>query len=122
MAKKILVVDDSPSVRQVVDIALRGAGYDVITGVDGADALKKLDGTRIHLIISDVNMPNMDGITFVGEARKLPAYKFTPIIMLTTESQEEKKRQAQAAGAKAWVTKPFQPAQMLAAVAKLIAP
>ena len=122
MATTILIVDDSASVRQVVSIALKGAGYDVIAGVDGKDALTKLNGQRIHLIISDVNMPNMDGITFVAEARKLPAYKFTPIIMLTTESQEEKKRQAQAAGAKAWVTKPFQPEQMLSAVAKLIAP
>jgi two-component system, chemotaxis family, chemotaxis protein CheY len=120
--KTILIVDDSASVRQVVSIALRGAGYDVITSVDGKDALSKLDGQRIHLIISDVNMPNMDGIAFISEAKKLPAYKFTPIIMLTTESQEDKKRQAQAAGAKAWVTKPFQPAQMLAAVSKLIMP
>ena len=122
MAKTILIVDDSASVRQVVSIALKGAGYEVIAAVDGKDALTKLNGQRLHLIISDVNMPNMDGITFVAEARKLPAYKFTPIIMLTTESQEEKKRQAQAAGAKAWVTKPFQPEQMLSAVAKLIAP
>ncbi|HEX5204060.1 response regulator [Actinoplanes sp. CA-142083] len=122
MGKTVLVVDDSASVRQVVSIALKGAGYDVIQGSDGKDALKQLDGRRIHLIISDVNMPNMDGITFVSEAKKLPAYKFTPIIMLTTESQEDKKRQAQAAGAKAWVTKPFQPEQMLAAVSKLIAP
>jgi two-component system chemotaxis response regulator CheY len=122
MSKTILVVDDSASVRQVVSIALRGAGYQVITGVDGRDGLAKLDGQRVHLIISDVNMPNMDGITFVGEAKKIPTYKFTPVIMLTTESQEEKKRLAQAAGAKAWVTKPFQPPQMLAAVAKLIAP
>ena len=122
MGKTILVVDDSASVRQVVSIALKGAGYDVIQGSDGKDALKQLDGRRVHLIISDVNMPNMDGITFVAEAKKLPAYKFTPIIMLTTESQEDKKRQAQAAGAKAWVTKPFQPEQMLAAVSKLIAP
>jgi two-component system chemotaxis response regulator CheY len=122
MAKTILIVDDSASVRQVVSIALKGAGYEVIAAVDGKDALTKLNGQRLHLIISDVNMPNMDGITFVAEARKLPAYKFTPIIMLTTESQEEKKRQAQAAGAKAWVTKPFQPEQMLGAVAKLIQP
>ena len=122
MGKTILVVDDSASVRQVVSIALKGAGYEVLVGTDGKDALQKLDGRRIHLIISDVNMPNMDGITFVSEARKLPAYKFTPIIMLTTESQEDKKRQAQAAGAKAWVTKPLQPDQMLSAVAKLIAP
>jgi two-component system chemotaxis response regulator CheY len=122
MSKTVLVVDDSAAVRQVVSIALRGAGYNVITGVDGKDGLAKLDGQRIHLIISDVNMPNMDGIAFVGEAKKIPAYRFTPIIMLTTESQEEKKRLAQAAGAKAWVTKPFQPPQMLAAVAKLIMP
>ena len=122
MGKTILIVDDSASVRQVVGIALRGAGYTVIEGVDGMDALKKLDGQKIHLIISDVNMPNMDGITFVAEAKKLPAYKFTPVIMLTTESGEEKKKAGQAAGAKAWVVKPFQPPQMLAAVAKLVMP
>ena len=122
MAKSILIVDDSASVRQVVGISLRQAGYEVIEGTDGKDALTKLKGQKVHLIISDVNMPNMDGITFVAEAKKLPAYKFTPVIMLTTESQEEKKRQAQAAGAKAWVTKPFQPEQMLSAVAKLIQP
>ena len=122
MAKTILVVDDSASLRQVVGIALKGAGYDVIEGCDGKDALTKLNGQKIHLIISDVNMPNMDGITFVAEAKKLPAYKFTPIIMLTTEAGESKKSAGQAAGAKAWVVKPFQPAQMLAAVSKLIMP
>lgn len=122
MAKTILIVDDSASLRQVVGIALKGAGYDVIEASDGKDALGKLDGQKIHLIISDVNMPNMDGITFVKEAKKLPSYKFTPIIMLTTESQESKKAEGQAAGAKAWVVKPFQPAQMLAAVSKLIMP
>jgi two-component system, chemotaxis family, chemotaxis protein CheY len=122
MGKTILVVDDSPSVRQVVGIALRGAGYEVIEGVDGSDALGKLDGRKVHLIISDVNMPIMDGITFVKEVKKLNAYRFTPIIMLTTESQESKKLEGQAAGAKAWVVKPFQPAQMLAAVSKLILP
>ena len=122
MSKTILVVDDSASVRQVVGLALRGAGYTVIEGVDGSDALKKLTGQKVHLIISDVNMPVMDGITFVTEVKKLPAYKFTPVIMLTAESQEGKKLQGQAAGAKAWVVKPFQPAQMLAAVSKLIMP
>lgn len=122
MAKTILIVDDSASVRQVVKIALTGAGYDVIEGVDGRDALTKLNGQKVHLIISDVNMPNMDGITFVKEVKKLDAYKFTPIIMLTTESEESKKQQGQAAGAKAWVVKPFQPAQMLMAVSKLILP
>ncbi|MEQ1637500.1 MAG: response regulator [Methylococcales bacterium] len=122
MAKTILVIDDSASVRQVVSIALKGAGYEIIEGVDGVDALSKMNGQKIHLIISDVNMPNMDGITFVKEAKQLPAYKFTPIIMLTTVSEEAKKREGQAAGAKAWVVKPFQPAQMLAAVSKLIMP
>ena len=122
MAKTILVVDDSSSLRQVVGIALKGAGYEVIEACDGRDALGKIVGKKIHLIISDVNMPNMDGITFVKEVKKLAEHKFTPIIMLTTESQEGKKQEGQAAGAKAWVVKPFQPAQMLAAVAKLVMP
>ena len=122
MAKTILIVDDSASVRQVVGIALRGAGYEVIEGCDGRDALTKLDGRKVNLIISDINMPNMDGISFIKEAKKLPAYRFTPIVMLTTESQESKKREGQEAGAKAWVVKPFQPPQMLAVVSKLIAP
>ena len=122
MAKTILIVDDSSSLRQVVSITLKGAGYDVIEGCDGRDALTKLNGQKIHLIISDVNMPNMDGITFVAEAKKLPAYKFTPVIMLTTEAGEAKKQAGQSAGAKAWVVKPFQPAQMLNAVSKLILP
>ena len=122
MGKTILIVDDSASLRQVVSIALKGAGYDVIDACDGVDALKKLDGRKIHLIISDVNMPNMDGITFVREAKKNPSYKFTPVIMLTTEVGDDKKQAGQAAGAKAWVVKPFQPPQMLAAVSKLILP
>ncbi|MEB0040797.1 MULTISPECIES: response regulator [unclassified Pseudomonas] len=122
MAKNVMVVDDSSSVRQVVSITLKSAGYDVIEASDGKDALSKLTGQKVHLIISDVNMPNMDGITFVKEVKKLAHYKFTPIIMLTTESQESKKAEGQAAGARAWVVKPFQPAQMLAAVAKLIMP
>ena len=122
MAKTILIVDDSASVRQVVGIALKGAGYDVIEGRDGQDALTKLTGQKVHLIVSDVNMPNMDGITFVKNVKALPAYRFTPVIMLTTESQEGKKREGQAAGAKAWVVKPFQPAMLLAAVEKLVLP
>lgn len=120
--KTVLIVDDSISIRQVVGMTLKGAGYDVIEGCDGKDALGKLDGRKIHLIISDVNMPNMDGIAFVTAAKKLPAYKFTPVIMLTTESGADKKSAGQAAGAKAWIVKPFQPAQMLAAVSKLIMP
>ncbi|MGE3537621.1 MAG: response regulator [Candidatus Tectimicrobiota bacterium] len=122
MAKTILMVDDSASLRQVVTIALTGAGYEVVEACDGKDALGKLDGRKVHLIISDVNMPNMDGISFVKAVKQLPNYKFTPIIMLTTESQEAKKQEGQAAGAKAWVVKPFKPEQMLMAVSKLILP
>ncbi|MDU9408662.1 MULTISPECIES: response regulator [Pseudomonas] len=122
MGKTVLIVDDSASIRQVVSITLKGAGYDVIEGCDGKDALGKLDGRKVHLIISDVNMPNMDGITFLKNVKQLPAYKFTPVIMLTTEAGEAKKDEGRAAGAKAWVVKPFQPAQMLNAVSKLILP
>ncbi len=106
----------------MVGIALKGAGYDVIEACDGRDALTKLTGQKVHLIISDVNMPNMDGITLVKEIKKHPNYKFTPVMMLTTESQEAKKAEGQAAGAKAWVVKPFQPPQMLDAVSRLVLP
>ncbi len=122
MSKTIMIVDDSASLRQVVSIALKGAGYEVVEACDGKDALGKLDGRKLHLIISDVNMPNMDGISFVKAAKELPTYKFTPIIMLTTEAGESKKQEGQAAGAKAWVVKPFQPAQMINAVSKLVLP
>ena len=94
----------------------------MIEGCDGKDALSKLTGQKVHLIISDVNMPNMDGISFVKAVKQMPNYKFTPIIMLTTESQETKKQEGQAAGAKAWVVKPFKPDQMLGAVEKLVLP
>lgn len=120
MAKTILVVDDSTSIRQVVSIALKGGGYDVIEAVDGMDALEKLKGNKVNLIVSDVNMPRMDGITFLKEVKKQEAFKFTPVLMLTTESEEEKKKEGQAAGAKAWLVKPFQPAQLLGAVGKLV--
>lgn len=122
MAKTIMIVDDSATLRQVVGIALKGAGYDVLEACDGKDALAKLDGRKIHLIICDVNMPNMDGISFVKQMKTLAAYKFTPVIMLTTEAGEAKKQEGQAAGARAWVVKPFLPAQMLDAVSKLILP
>lgn len=122
MAKTILIVDDSASLRQVVSIALRSAGYDMLEACDGQDALGKLAGRKVHLIISDVNMPVMDGISFVKEVKKSPEHRFTPIIMLTTEAGEAKKQEGQVAGAKAWVVKPFQPAQMLAAVSKLVLP
>jgi two-component system chemotaxis response regulator CheY len=120
MSKTVLVVDDSAAIRQVVAITLQGAGYEVIEACDGSDALSKLTGQRVHLIISDVNMPVMDGITFLKEVKARAEYKFTPVIMLTTESAEDKKQEGQAAGAKAWMVKPFQPEQMLDAVSKLV--
>ncbi len=122
MAKKILVVDDSASLRQVVGIALKGAGYEVVEACDGKDGLAKLAANKVNLIISDVNMPNMDGITMVKTLKAMPENRFMPIIMLTTESQEATKLQGQAAGAKAWVVKPFKPEQMLDAVSKLCLP
>jgi len=122
MAKTILVVDDSASLRQIVGIALKGGGYDVVEACDGRDALAKLDGRKIHLIVSDVNMPNMDGISFLLELKNTPAYRFTPVIMLTTETQDEMKQKGKAAGAKAWVVKPFKPEQILDAVARLVLP
>lgn len=122
MAKTILIVDDSSSLRSVVGTALKNAGYDVIEAEDGKHALSKLNGQKIHLIISDVNMPNMNGIEFLKASKQIPAYKFTPVIMLTTESAEEKKMQGQAGGAKAWMVKPFQPPQLLNAVSKLVLP
>jgi two-component system chemotaxis response regulator CheY len=122
MAKTILIVDDSASFRQVVALTLKGAGYDVVEAGDGKDALTKLDGRKIHLIISDVNMPNMDGIAFLKQVKVHPNYKFTPVVMLTTEGQDAKKNEGKEAGAKAWIVKPFMPPQVLDAVAKLVLP
>jgi two-component system, chemotaxis family, chemotaxis protein CheY len=122
MAKTIMIIDDSMSLRQVVGIALAGAGYEVVEACDGSDALGKLDGRKIHLMICDVNMPNMDGISFLKALRAVASYRFTPVIMLTTEAGEDKKKEGQAAGARAWVVKPFKPEQLLLAVSKLILP
>ena len=119
MAKTVLVIDDSASLRQVVKMALTGAGYSVIEAGDGQAALALLDGRQINMAICDVNMPVMNGIEFVKAAKALSAYKFMPILMLTTESQEEKKEQGKAAGAKAWMVKPFSPTQLVNAVSKL---
>lgn len=120
MAKTILIVDDSTSMRQLVKMTLGGAGHQVIEAVDGRDALAKLGGQKVHLIISDLNMPNLDGIGLVKALKARPEYRFTPIVMLTTESEQGKKAEGQAAGARAWIVKPFQPAQLLAAVDRLV--
>lgn len=119
MPKTIMIVDDSASIRSVVEIALKGAGYNTIQACDGMDALGKLNGEKISMIICDVNMPRMDGISFVKEVKKLPAHKFIPICMLTTEAEQSKMQEGKAAGAKAWIVKPFQPDQLLKAVAML---
>jgi len=123
MAKTILIVDDSSSLRTVVRMSLVRAGYDVIEAGDGKEGLKALEGAaKVHLIVSDVNMPNMDGITFVTQVKQHPRHRFVPVIMLTTEGQDAKKQEGRAAGAKAWMVKPFNPPQLLDAVSKLILP
>lgn len=120
MSKTVMVIDDSASFRTVVKLALQKANYTVVEAGDGKDALAKLDGTlKVNLIVCDVNMPNMDGLTFLKQVKTQAAYKFVPVIMLTTESQDAKKAEGRAAGAKAWITKPFQPSQLVDAVNKL---
>jgi two-component system chemotaxis response regulator CheY len=122
MAKRILLVDDSASVRQVAGIALRRAGYETVEAVNGQEALGLLDGEKLNLIISDVNMPVMNGIEFLKAVKQHPTSRFTPVIMLTTEAGDDLKQQGRAAGAKAWITKPFQPQTLIDAVGKLILP
>lgn len=120
MTKKILVVDDSAALRQVVNIALQDSGYDVIEARDGREAMGQLNGQKIDLIISDLSMPHMDGISFVKQARTKAEYKFTPVIMLMTAQEKEKATNNFAASVKAWMVKPFQPVQMLTLVSSLI--
>ena len=123
MGKTILVIDDAAAIRQVVELTLDDEGYNVIEACDGQDALNKLEGNEINLIICDVNMPVMDGITFLKKIKtddKYAEYKFAPIIMLTTEAGEDMKAKGKELGAKAWLVKPFKPEQLLEAVSKLI--
>jgi two-component system, chemotaxis family, chemotaxis protein CheY len=123
MAKTILIVDDSASLRMVVRMSLTRAGFEVLEAGDGVEGLAQLDkAAKVHLIVSDVNMPNMDGITFVTRVKQHARHKFTPVVMLTTEGQDSKKQEGRAAGAKAWIVKPFNPPQLLDAVSKLILP
>lgn len=121
MSKTLLIVDDSITIRQTLALTLRSAGYDVVEACDGKDALAKLDGRKYHLIISDVNMPIMDGISFAQAVKQSPAYRFTPVVMLTTVADESKKAEGKAAGVRAWVVKPFQPPTLLDAVSRLVA-
>ena len=123
MAKTVLVVDDSSSLRSLVRMSLTRAGYVVIEAADGKEGLARLDQatTKVHLIVSDVNMPNMDGISFVRQVKQHAKHKFIPVIMLTTEDESAKMQQAKAAGARAWLTKPFNPPELLDAVSQLAA-
>lgn len=120
MSKSIMTVDDSPSVRQMVKFTLSNAGYDVLEAEDGMDALNKLSVKSADMVITDMNMPNMDGIELIKQLRSKPEFKFAPIIMLTTESQDEKKQQGRAAGATGWIVKPFKPEQLIAVVKKVL--
>lgn len=120
MSKKILIIDDSAVFRKVLNIHLKTAGFEISEASDGIEALKKVAAEDFNLIVCDVNMPNMDGLTFVSKIRDDEKNKYIPIIMLTTESQEDKKRKGLETGAKAWLVKPFAPEQLLKAINKLI--
>lgn len=118
--KKILIVDDSNSMRQMVSFTLRQGGFDVIEAEHGQDALNKLAAATVDMIITDLNMPVMDGITLIQNVRKIPAMKLKPILMLTTEGLATKKEEGRAAGATGWIVKPFDPEKLLQTVAKVL--
>ncbi len=120
MGKIIMTVDDSASVRQMVSFTLKEKGYEIVEAVDGRDALEKLSKTQVHMLITDLHMPNMDGITLIQSVRDLRSYRFIPIIMLTTESQVSRKMEGRKAGATGWIVKPFKPEQLLAVVKKVL--
>ena len=120
MSKCIMSVDDSASIRQMVSFTLKGAGYETVDAVDGQDALSKLNSHPVDMIITDLNMPNLDGIGLIRSVRSNPAYRFIPIIMLTTESQDAKKQEGKQAGATGWIVKPFKPEQLIAVIRKVL--
>ncbi|MFO7982747.1 MAG: response regulator [Desulfuromonadales bacterium] len=120
MSKRIMTVDDSASVRQMVSFTLKNSGYDVLEADDGQAALEMMQEQAVDMIVTDLNMPRLDGIELIREARKLPGGKFIPIIMLTSESQAGKKQQGKEAGATGWIVKPFKPEQLLAVVQRVL--
>jgi two-component system chemotaxis response regulator CheY len=120
MPKVIMTADDSASVRQMVGFTLKNAGYGVIEAVDGQDALNKLSGSNVNMLITDLNMPNIDGIELIKQVRAQQRFRFIPIVMLTTESQDLKKREGKSAGATGWIVKPFRPEQLVAVVKKVL--
>ncbi len=119
MSKTIITIDDSMSIRETVRMTLQPAGYTVLAAEDGEKGLALCEKNKADLVVTDLNMPNMDGITLITRLRALAAYKFTPILMLTTESQEEKKQAGKRAGATGWIIKPFDPARLVAVVQKV---
>ncbi len=120
MTISILAVDDSPSIRRMVSFTLKNAGYDVIEAVDGQDALAKARARPVQLVLTDHNMPRMDGLTLVRSLRRMPAYRDAPILILTTESAREMKEQGRLAGATGWLVKPFDPGRLLEVVKKVL--
>jgi len=116
----ILAVDDSPSMRQMVSYTLERAGYDVVLANDGLEALNIAQNTSVNLVLTDVNMPNIDGITLVKKLRQLHDYRYKPILILTTESSTEKKMQGKEAGATGWIVKPFDPDQLLSTLRRVL--
>ena len=120
MSAHILTVDDSASIRLTTRLALTSAGYTVTEAVDGADGLNKMKSGSFDLIVTDLNMPNMDGLTMIRSLRKLPAYMGTPVIFLTTESDGDLKQQAKDAGATGWLTKPFEPDMLVKITRKVL--
>jgi two-component system chemotaxis response regulator CheY len=120
MTTTILAVDDSASMRQMVSFTLRHAGYEVVEAVDGVEALEYARGNVVSLVLTDVNMPKMDGITLVRELRRLESYRYVPLLMLTTEAGQEKKMEGRKAGATGWLVKPFNPDKLLATIAKVL--
>jgi len=121
MAKSILLVDDAAVVRHIVSLTLRKAGYDVVEAVNGKDALAKLDASSVELVLTDLNMPEMDGIELIRNLRKSSKFKFMPILMLTTVSQEDKKKEGKEAGASGWIYKPFHAIDLLSMIRKYVA-
>ena len=120
MAKTILAVDDSASIRQMVTFTLKSSGYEVVEAVDGMDGLDKAKAKSFNLILTDQNMPRMDGLTLIKSLRAMPQYKTVPILMLTTESSDAMKQQGRAAGATGWLVKPFDPQKLIEVVKKVI--
>jgi two-component system chemotaxis response regulator CheY len=120
MSTRILAVDDSASMRQMVAFTLKAAGFEVVEAEDGVDGLAKAKGEKFKAVIADVNMPRMDGLSMIRELRQLPDYKFTPLLMLTTEAGPEKKQEGKSAGATGWLVKPFNPEQLIATLKKVL--